>query len=80
MFPKDNGLSAKEVEGKQLKYGSNVLPEKPPPSSVSIFIQQLKSPFVYILFASSAVTLAIGHFSDAIVIFFAVSLINLFVK
>lgn len=75
MFPKDKGLSTQEVKERQLKYGANNLPQKLLPSSLGVFIEQLKSPFVYILLASSAITLVIGHFSDAIIIFAAV-LIN----
>lgn len=75
MFSNEQGLSNDEVRRMQEKHGANVLPEKPPPSQLSIFIQQLRNPFVYILLLATMVTVAIGHFSDALIISFAV-LIN----
>lgn len=75
MFSDKFGLSNDEVKKRQRQYGRNVLPEKPPPSYLFIFFQQLKNPFVYILLLAVLVTLAVGHTSDALVISFAV-LIN----
>ncbi|MBW6441474.1 hypothetical protein K0B04_01015, partial [Patescibacteria group bacterium] len=40
------GLSNQEALNRQEKFGLNLLPEKPPPSKFSIFIDQLKSPLV----------------------------------
>ncbi len=75
MFSNEPGLSSEEVRRRQLQYGPNVLPEKLPPSAISIFVEQLKSPFVYILLAATLITTLLGHFSDAVIIFLAV-LIN----
>lgn len=75
MFPNEPGLSNEEVKGRQQQCGFNVLPEKPPPSQLSLIIQQLKNPFVYVLLFAATLTLIIGHFSDAFIIFLAV-LIN----
>lgn len=75
MFSNETGLSKEEVEKRQKQYGKNILPEKPPPSRVYIFIQQLKNPFVYILLLATIATLLIGHASDALIISIAV-LIN----
>ncbi|HET7098671.1 MAG TPA: HAD-IC family P-type ATPase [Patescibacteria group bacterium] len=75
MFSNQQGLSNDEVRRMQEKYGPNILPEKPRPSQISIFIQQLRNPFVYILLLAAGVTMIIGHFSDALIISFAV-LIN----
>jgi len=72
MFPNEPGLSTEEVKRKQQQYGANVLPEKPPPSQFSLIIQQLRNPFVYVLLVAALVTSAIGHFSDALIIFLAV--------
>ncbi len=72
MFPNEPGLSSEEVKRRQLQYGANVLPEKPPPSQFSLILQQLRNPFVYVLLVAALVTSIIGHFSDALIIFLAV--------
>lgn len=69
---KEMGLSSIEVIEQQKKYGLNVLPEKPAPSHMSILIEQLKSPLVYILIIASVITVIIGHYTDAIIISLAV--------
>jgi len=72
MFPNEKGLSNEEVKKRQEQYGLNVLPEKPPPSQLSLVIQQLKSPLVYVLLLAALVTFATGHYADAIIISLAV--------
>lgn len=73
-LPKESrGLSSTEAESRLKKYGQNVLPEKPPPSDIRIFIAQLKNPLVYILVAAGLVTLALRDYSDSLIIFFAVA-------
>jgi len=72
MFPNENGLSNEEVKRRQERDGPNFLPERPPPGKLSLVIQQLKSPLVYVLFFAALVTLAIGHFSDTAIILLAV--------
>lgn len=71
MHPNERGLSNEEIIKRQKQYGLNVLPEKPAPSHLSILIQ-LRSPLVYILLIASVITLAIGHYTDAIIISLAV--------
>jgi Ca2+-transporting ATPase len=72
MFEEEQGLSKNVVIQRQQQYGLNLLPEKPSPSQLTIFIGQLKSPLVYILLIASLITIAIGHITDAIIIFIAV--------
>lgn len=66
------GLSSEEVKKRQQQSGLNILPEKSPPSNLSLFVAQLKNPLIYILLIASLVTLVVGHFSDAVIIFLAV--------
>src|SRR4030067_3771713 len=66
------GLSSLEAKKRLEKYGPNVLPEKPPPSSLTIYLSQLKNPLVYILLAAAIVTFFLGDFSDTTFIFFVV--------
>jgi P-type Ca2+ transporter type 2C len=68
----EKGLTKEEVLNRQNQYGLNVLPEKAPPSKISIFFSQLKSPLVYVLIISSIVTLAIGEIADSLIILLAV--------
>jgi Ca2+-transporting ATPase len=72
MFSKVEGLSAKDVTDRQLQYGANVLPEKPPPGNFYLLLQQLKSPLIYILLLAGFVTFLIGDYADSIIILLAV--------
>ena len=67
-----SGLTSKEAEKKFQEYGPNVLPERPPPSSLSIFFSQFRNPLVYILLAAGIVTFFLGDYSDTAIIFFVV--------
>ena len=67
-----SGLTSKEAEKKFQEYGPNILPEKPPPSSPSIFFSQFRNPLVYILLAAGIVTFFLGDYSDTTIIFFVV--------
>lgn len=55
-------------------YGPNVLPDKPPPSELSLILAQLKSPLVYVLLGAGIITLFLNHVSDSLIIFLAVFL------
>ncbi len=72
MFPNEPGLSTGEVKIRQQQHGLNVLPEKSAPSNLSLIIQQLNNPLIYVLLLAGFVTLVIGHFPDTIIIFLAV--------
>ena len=72
MFPNEQGLTSAEVKEKQELHGANVLPEKAPPSQLSLILSQLKSPLVYILLIAAIVTVIIGHTTDAFIILIAV--------
>ncbi len=66
------GLTSKEAEQRLTKFGPNTLPEKPPPSDLSILIAQLKNPLVYILFVAGVVTFILRQIPDTVIIFIAV--------
>jgi len=68
----ENGLSTEEVKLRQEKYGYNQLPEKKPPTKISIFLSQLKNPLVFVLLGASIVTILIGQTNDALIILIAV--------
>ena len=67
-----DGLSSEEAVRLLEKYGPNVLPEKPPPSKLSIFWQQLKSPLVYVLLVAGVITFFLKEYSDTAIISLAV--------
>ncbi len=52
--------------------GQNILPEKPRASNQRIFLNQVQNPLIYVLLIAAAITIFIGHFSDAIIIALAV--------
>lgn len=66
------GLSSEEAKNRLAATGPNILAEKPPPSPLSVLVDQLKSPLVYILFFAFAVTAFLREYVDSVVIFSAV--------
>lgn len=68
------GLNKEEVALRREKFGLNMLPEKKPPSKLTLFLSQLKNPLVYVLLGATIVTFAIGHGSDALIIMVAVAI------
>jgi magnesium-transporting ATPase (P-type) len=69
-----DGLTKDQAKELFLKHGPNALPESKPPSNWDIFLEQVKSPLVYVLIAAGVVTLLLDHMEDAIIIFAAVVL------
>lgn len=69
-----NGLDEKKVKERREKFGRNLLPEEKPLSKLKIFLEQFKSPLIYILVIAGVVVLFFKEFTDAIVIFGAVFL------
>ena len=74
----EKGLSEKEVKSRQEKFGKNLIPEQLPFSSLRLFLEQFKSPLIYILIIAGIVTLALKAWTDAIVIFLAIFINALF--
>ncbi len=68
------GLPNKEARERQNKYGKNVLEEKELPSRFRIFLEQFKSPLIFILAIAGIVTLFMAEYTDALVIWAAVIL------
>lgn len=70
----DFGLKESEIDQRKLKYGENKLAEEKKLTNLRIFLNQLKSPLIYILIIAFFVTLFLKDYIDALVIFFAVVL------
>jgi P-type Ca2+ transporter type 2C len=70
-----SGLTQTVAEQRLSEYGLNVLPEKKPPSDLTVFFSQLKSPLIYVLIFAGVITFFLRHYSDSIIILASV-LIN----
>lgn len=68
------GLTEQEAEKRLKKYGYNKIPEKKSFSRIKIFLEQLRSPLIYILFIAGIITFALEEYSDSVIIFAAVFL------
>jgi Ca2+-transporting ATPase len=71
------GLSDREVAKRQAKFGRNALEEDARVAHFAIFLNQFKSPLIYILLIAGIFTIALGEWVDAIVILAAVFLNSL---
>ena len=69
-----HGLSAAEAHQRARHHGPNALPEAPRPPWWRVFLRQLASPLIYILFAASLLAVALGHLGDAVGILGVVAL------
>jgi len=72
------GLNEREVKSRQEKFGKNSIPKELSFSSLRIFLEQFKSPLIYILIIAGIVTLVLKEWTDSIVIFVAVFINALF--
>ena len=69
-----NGLPEEEAKQRLRKFGLNKLPEEKRLTGVKIFLDQFKSPLIYILVFAGLVTLILQDWTDSVVIFAAVFL------
>ncbi len=69
-----SGLSSKEVEKLQLRYGKNVLPAEKTVPAVKILFSQFKNPLVYLLCLAGLISLFLREYLDIILIFSVVFL------
>ncbi|MBU0546930.1 HAD-IC family P-type ATPase [Patescibacteria group bacterium] len=67
-----DGLSIEEVKIRQKELGLNKLPEDKTLPSLKIFLEQFRSPLIYILVIAGITTLILREYTDTIVIFGAV--------
>ncbi len=64
----EQGLSAHEAAARLAKYGPNILPEAGRASYLTIFLEQFKSPLIYLLFGASAIVFFAGEPVDSAII------------
>jgi Ca2+-transporting ATPase len=70
----EKGLTESEALERQIEYGQNSLPKEKLVPRLRIFLEQFRSPLIYILLIAGIIVLFLGHNADAIVIFGAVVL------
>jgi Ca2+-transporting ATPase len=66
----DKGLSYEEVKLRLQKFGENKLPESKKESVIKIFLDQFKSPLIYILLVASFIVYLLGDLKDSLIIIF----------
>jgi cation-transporting ATPase F len=71
----DKGLSNSDVDKRVQQYGRNIITPKKQQSALVRFLLQFHQPLIYILIVAAIVTVVLGEYIDAVVIF-AVVLIN----
>lgn len=62
------GLSAEEAVKRLDRYGANKLKERKKKSVVTLFLEQLNDPLIYILMAAIAVSLFLGEVGESLII------------
>lgn len=67
-----DGLTQKEVDARLIQYGSNIFHTHEKKSAMSIFLQQLASPLIFILIGAAVVTFILKEWVQVIVIALAV--------
>jgi magnesium-transporting ATPase (P-type) len=63
------GLTTEEVASRRTRYGRNELPPPPKRSPLARLARQFNNVLIYVLLAAGVVTVALGHYADAGVIF-----------
>jgi Ca2+-transporting ATPase len=61
----DRGLAGQEVERRRTEFGSNELPEAPPPSLVKLFLSQFTSVIVWVLIGAAVISGLLEDWLDA---------------
>ncbi|MCC6667615.1 MAG: HAD-IC family P-type ATPase [Polyangiaceae bacterium] len=60
-----HGLTTEDALARLVSHGPNSLPRARPPTAAAIFVQQFKSPLIYILIAAAIVAFALRYLADA---------------
>jgi len=71
---KKTGLSDAEAKKRLEQYGLNKLKGKPKKSILSLFLSQLKDMLIYVLIAAAVITMAIGEYTDSVIILLVIFL------
>jgi len=74
----EKGLKKEEVSERILSFGKNIFKEKKETPKFILFLNQFKSPLMYVLIFAGFLTLFIKNYTDAVVIFLALIISALF--
>ncbi len=66
----ERGLSSAEAAARLARYGRNKLPDERRKSLLVIFLEQFRSPLIYLLLAADAIVFFLREFTDAFIILF----------
>ncbi|WP_158638012.1 cation-translocating P-type ATPase [Sphingomonas ginsenosidivorax] len=61
----EDGLHPRDAAARLARDGRNALARSPTPSPVLLFVRQFNSPLIYLLIAAAAISLGLGHRTDA---------------
>lgn len=62
------GLTNTQVKERQKTFGTNILPEKASRTPLSIYIEQFKSPLIYIILVAGAISFILKEYNDVYII------------
>lgn len=69
-----NGLTKDEAKSREKLFGKNIIENNETLPAIAIFVNQLKSPLIFMLIIAGGITIAINHLRDALFIFAAVAI------
>lgn len=64
----EHGLTTEQASASRALFGTNTLPEERSPGYLTLFLQQFRSPLIYILLGAAVLVFTLGHKSDATII------------
>ncbi|MFX0045866.1 MAG: cation-translocating P-type ATPase [Candidatus Hermodarchaeota archaeon] len=62
------GLTATQVEERKNRFGANILPEKRGRTPLRIYLEQFKSPLIYIVLAAGVISFILREYNDVYII------------
>ena len=72
------GLSGVEADKRFRKYGPNIIPDGKKPKGLVLFLNQFKSPLVYVLVIAALISFVLGNIIDGWIILGAVAISVIF--
>jgi Ca2+-transporting ATPase len=66
----ERGLSSEDATRRLFQNGPNSLPQGKESGFAKVFINQFKSPLIYVLIVAGIVIVTVGEFADSVIIFF----------
>ncbi|MDQ1280040.1 MAG: P-type Ca2+ transporter type [Thermoproteota archaeon] len=64
----ESGLTFSQVTERRKRFGSNVLPKKKGRTPLKIYIEQFKSPLIYVILTAGIISFILGEYNDVYII------------